>query len=246
MNKVDPSKVLFSISKTDVEIVVASERKAEIEKRRQGVQQQIERLKKDIDDTQTKHQQLKSRQEVEEERLRGEEKKIVERRKQLTALGGTKGAKLVEREIDIAARTLQTMEQRVLQALEEVDGLAKKIEQFKKDLEEQQLALEATAAEDEASVGQINERLSGLIARRDEALGTLDEKIRTLYQRVRVRYPGGAIAKAEGGSCRACFRSLPPQMFNLVLSGDLHQCPGCSRILVTVDTQSEETAGTTS
>jgi len=54
-----------------------------------------------------------------------------------------------------------------------------------------------------------------------------------LYERVRAKYPAQPVAVADNGSCSACFRSLPPQLFNEVLQGEkILQCPGCARILV--------------
>ena len=232
MSTTESSKVLFSLSKTDTEILVTTQRRAEIQDRRADAQKELSRLKTEIEETQAKHLQLKARQELEEERLRSEEKKIIERRKQLTALGGTKGAKLVEREIDIAARTLQTMEQRMIQATEDAEAHTKRVEELQKLVEERQLALETSTSEEEQKLSDILERLSVLEGQRDREISKLEDRLKTLYLRVRTRYPGGAIAVAEGGACTACYRNLPPQLYNQVLAGALLQCPGCSRILV--------------
>ena len=232
MSNTESSKVLFSLSKTDAEILVTTQRRTEIQDRRAEAQNELSRLKAEIEETQAKHLQLKARQELEEERLRSEEKKIVERRKQLTALGGTKGAKLVEREIDIAARTLQTMEQRMIQAIEEAEAHAKRVEELQKVVEERQLALENSSSEEEQALSGIGERLTDLEGRRDRDISKLEERLKTLYLRVRARYPGGAIAVADNGACTSCYRSLPAQLYNQVLAGALLQCPGCSRILV--------------
>ncbi|MFN8389540.1 MAG: hypothetical protein U0136_04550 [Bdellovibrionota bacterium] len=234
MTKENTSKALFALSKTDAEVVVVSQRKNEIQERRAAIVQEIERLKKEIQDAETKNTQLRTRHQLEQERLSSEEKKIVERRKQLTALGGTKGAKLVEREIDIAARTLQTMEQKAQQALEDVEQLAKKMEASKVELDAKQLELENAETEDGKLLGELDDRLGQLEERRSDALSGIDDRTKNLYQRVRSRYPGGAIAIAEAGSCRSCFRALPAQTYNQVLSGNLLQCPSCSRILIAV------------
>ena len=74
------------------------------------------------------HREGASRQALEEHRLKDEEKKIVDRRKQLSAIGGAKSAKLMERELDIATRVLQTMEQNAVQTLEEVDRLQEQLD----------------------------------------------------------------------------------------------------------------------
>ncbi len=232
MSNTESSKVLFSLSKTDAEILVTTQRRTEIQERRTEAEKEIARLKAEIEETQNRHLQLKARQELEEERLRSEEKKIIERRKQLTALGGTKGAKLVEREIDIAARTLQTMEQRMIQAIEDAEAHLKKVEELQKLVEERQLALESSSGDEGKVLEGIGERLSDLESRRDREIAKLEEKLKTLYLRVRSRYPGGAIAVAENGACTSCYRSLPAQLFNQVLAGAQLQCPGCSRILV--------------
>jgi predicted nucleic acid-binding Zn-ribbon protein len=234
VTKENISKALYSLSKTDGEILVLSLRKSEIQQGRDSVLGEIGKLKSDIQTAEERHAQLRSRQQAEEERLKTEEKKIVERRKQLTALGGTKGAKLVEREIDIAARSLQTMEQKAIQALEEVEELGRKIEVLKSELDSKQLSLENSEGENEKLLAGLNEQLASLEERRNGFIAVLDERLKNLYQRINNRYPGGAIAVAEGGACRSCYRSLPAQTFNQVLSGNLLQCPSCSRILITV------------
>ncbi len=234
------SKLLLLLSAADQKIVVLSHQKGDIESRRANLQNEIKRFKQLVDDKTKRHQEAITRQGSEENRLREEEKKIVERRKQLTAMGGAKAAKLVEREIDIATKSLQTLEDRLLRSIEEVDKIESELTRHKGELEAVEQQNEAESASTEEHLNVLVSQIDSLEADRKEIVSQLDDRYRDLYLRLRTKYPAGSVAMAEGGSCRSCFRSLPNQTFNQVLAGTmLIQCPGCSRILVACDTPAE-------
>jgi uncharacterized protein len=169
----------------------------------------------------------------EERKLKEEEVKIVERRKQLTSLGGAKSAKLVERELDIAKRIMETLEQNVLQAIGLMEELSKKRDVLLKEVEELKIKRDEIQKEVDELVSSSEKEVESFKKERKDILVTLDARLQMLYKRVESRYRGDAIAQAENGSCRSCFRALPAQTFNQVIAGyNLIQCPGCSRILV--------------
>jgi len=175
-----------------------------------------------------------------ENQLKDEEVKIVERRKQLTSLGGAKSAKLVERELDIAKRIMETLEENVLTSMGQLESLSSKRELILSEVD----TLKTNLAECEGSLATIKDsveaEIKDLKANRIDLLKTLDQRLQSLYKRVEGRYRGDAIASAEKGACRNCFRSLPAQMFNQILAGyNLIQCPGCSRILYHVAEQEQ-------
>jgi len=173
--------------------------------------------------------------EVEDDKLKEEEKKIIERRKQLSSIGGNKSAKLAQREVDIAKRLVETLENNVLSALSTVDDLQKKrtdLVAIVKELTEQS---DNKGAEVINRIKAAEVELNTFKETRLSLLGQLEQRLATLYKRVESRYRGDAVAEAEAGSCKCCFRSLPNQTFNQVIAGyNLMQCPGCSRILVHV------------
>lgn len=224
---------LLSLSELEKEIVGITGRKDELLCRRDVITSEIENLTEQLGSLETELEQGSSRQEQEEHRVKDEEAKIVERRKQLTAIGGAKVAKMVEREIDIASRSLEAMEETALKAVEEVDVLERKIYDLKErlsELEAQKVQCEpeiaTELAELEASLGEREHKRDGLF-------NQLDARLKHLYLRVQGRYAGSPVAVAQRGSCRACFRALPSQTYNQVIAGNsLIQCPGCQRILV--------------
>ncbi len=230
---------LFHLSKSDVEIVVLKNRIQEVELEQKARFDQIVAQRNAVAQAETTHQAAATRQAEEEEKLRAEQRRIVERRKHLAALGGTRSAKLMEREIDISARSVQLMEQKVLQLIDETDKLQANLERQKAALESFELESEAKLPVAEETLKECRERLSTLDEKRKVAVENLEERVKVLYLRVSARYPGGAVAIAESASCRSCYRSLPAQTFNQVVAGSLLiQCPGCSRILVSAEVES--------
>ena len=227
------SAVLLSLAGVDGKLLVVTREKKDIESKRDVEFKEISALKQAADQLEAQKALGSSKQELEQTRLKDEEKKIVERRKQLSALGGTRGAKLVEREIDIATRTLQTMEQKALNAMAEVDQFDSRIAVLRAQLDEKQLAFEDAHSASDQRLAELDKSIKALSEEREQLSQLLEDRTRNLYNRVNQRYTGSAVAKAESAACRACFRSLPAQTFNQVLAGNvLIQCPGCSRILV--------------
>ncbi|HMO17777.1 MAG TPA: hypothetical protein PKA63_07170 [Oligoflexia bacterium] len=178
--------------------------------------------------------------ESEDKKLKEEEVKIVERRKQLTSLGGAKSAKLMERELDIAKRIMETLEQNVISALEKMDALSKQKDILLAQVDSLSAALRTEESEAKEKCSSAEKELVSLRSNRELLLKKLDERLQSLYKRVEKRYRGEAVAIAENGSCRSCFRALPAQTFNQVIAGyNLIQCPGCSRILIYLSTSED-------
>jgi predicted nucleic acid-binding Zn-ribbon protein len=229
------SKLLLSLSQIDQRIVILKSEKDEIDNRRAVKRAEIDRLRKLVSETETKQKECSTRQTLEEHRLREEERKVVERRRQLTALGGAKAAKLVEREIDIASKAVAQLEERLLRAIEDSDKTETQLNAHRSELAALESQFEAEHSGSEERAAQLAADINDYGAERDELVGQLDSRPRELYLRVRSKYPAGAVALAENGSCRSCYRSLPSQIFNQVIAATaLIQCPGCSRILVSL------------
>ncbi len=237
----EAARSLLQLSRSDVEIQVLKNRIQDIEQQQRLAQQDLAERRAVLAKADASAADAAGRQAEEEERLRVEQRKIVERRKHLSSIGGTRGAKLMEREIDISARTVQQMEQKVLSMLEETEQLKNNAARLRSELELKQLECESALPESEQITGECKARLAMLEERRSRAVAALEERVRTLYVRVSGRYPGGAIALADAGACRSCYRSLPAQTFNQIIAGSvLLQCPGCSRILLPAGLAAED------
>lgn len=67
---------------------------------------------------------------------------------------------------------------------------------------------------------------------RKESMGKLRQDVLRIYHMVAGKR-GSAVAECQGGVCRACNMTLPPQLYNQLHTGSkIYQCPSCQRILV--------------
>ena len=230
-NKV--TSILFSLSETDREIQSLIEQKLDIEERRAVLLADLTRAKERLEQLDGLYREGASKHALEEHRLKDEEQKIVERRKQLTAIGGAKSAKLMERELDIATRVLQTMEQNAIQTMEEIEGIKSQLAAAQALSESSEKEFEELTQETDDTLKTLEKNITKLDSVREKQLAKIDQRLKNLYRKVNTRYPGEAIALAKSGACRSCFRALPAQLYNQVMAGNmLIQCPGCSRIMV--------------
>ena len=226
-------QLLLTLSEKDEKICALNNRKREITVRRHELQSEIASLRAELGGKEAAYNEVASRQALEEHRLKDEQAKIVERRKQLMAIGGAKVAKMMEREIEIATRSVQSLEEAAMKVMEEGDQLNKVVTEIKEKLQSLETTLNEETPGAETELKSMDSELSGLTSERDGLFKQLEPRLQRLYKRVQGRYPGSPVAMASKSSCRACFRALPAQTYNQILAGYyLIQCPGCARILV--------------
>lgn len=227
------SQQLLRLSHLDGKIFQLSTNKTELETRRESYVNAISQGRTRLSSWEQAHKEGRLKQVMEEHRVRDEHEKIVERRKQLSSIGGARVGKLMEREIDISSRTLQLMEERAIKALEEVDAIETQLAAMRGGLEKIESDFEAENQQIETGLTEIIAELKGYSQEREQAAAALDDRMLRLYSRVKSRYPSDAVSVADSGACRSCFRSLPAQTYNQILAGNIYiQCPGCSRILI--------------
>jgi predicted nucleic acid-binding Zn-ribbon protein len=227
------SEALLSLSELDKEAVALGTQQEEIEERSERISGQLSLYEEQLSLKEQSLQESSARRQMEESRLQEEEKRIAERRRQLTEIGGAKSAKLVEREIDIATRSMEGLEERALLALKDSESLEQEVEQLRSAVEELKSQVEQDGPGLDTELDGVKKELSKVEKKRSTLVDKLDTRLKNLYSRVRRRYPSDAVAVAKAGACRSCFRALPSQTYNQIIAGNmLIQCPGCSRILV--------------
>jgi len=226
---------LLALSGIDEKIQNFLNQKKEVQSKLEIFASEINYRRDRLKECEAAHKEGTLRQVLEAHRLRDEEQKIVERRKKLGELGGARVAKLLEREIDIASRSLHVMEERALKAVEEVDQIGGQLDQLKEDLLKLEQQFESDNQGFEKQIAEFDENIKELSGERNTYFKVLDDRLARLYERVRTRL-GSPVAVASAGACRSCYRALPAQTYNQILAGNmLIQCPGCSRLLVYVE-----------
>ena len=233
MAKDKVGKTLSSLSEVDKQIAQFVNRRTNIANQESSIKEEMTQVDSRLDELTILLKDAEEKHSAEESRLKEEEEKIIERRKQLTTIGGAKSAKLVERELDIATRTLEELEKAATEAFEELDNVKAQMADISDRKSSLVQGLEELTTETGPELEEIQKNVTKLTKQRDTQLKKLEPRLQGLYSRVNERYPGEAVAKAAEGSCQSCYRFLPQQRYNQIMAGNLLiQCPGCSRILV--------------
>ncbi len=149
-------------------------------------------------------------------------------------------------------------------ANKEVEGIRKKLVDFKTQLDEktkvtedrqktkdekqkvfEALIAEMTGLQSERStrLGNVREELKKLEQQRSEYISKVEDEIFSLYERVQKIRRGNGIALVKDDICQGCHVAIPPHTVNqLRRMESVITCSGCSRILFPAE---EANGGTT-
>ena len=138
----------------------------------------------------------------------------------------------LQNEMQALTRYLSTLEDRLLEAMVEVEERehvhAAAMEELAR-AEEGHAALRAALAQEQ---GQLNSKIERLEAEREVALASIAQKDLALYDELRESMGETAVALLQDGSCNACGLTLSASARQAVLSGSaLERCKQCGRVL---------------
>ena len=154
-----------------------------------------------------------------------------------TQLNGAKSNKeydLTREQMKEIEEKSSSLEEAVLEALEEIDQLEAAEADRQARVEGARTGLAEIEAEIAARVGELSSTLADMQARRDDMASRVDSEDLARYQRVLDNHGDTAVAAVEfdEGVCSACYMRLTKQQLNVVAAGrDIAQCQSCRRIL---------------
>lgn len=151
--------------------------------------------------------------------------------------GGITNAKemqSVEAEIESTQDRIDEREDQLLEAMEEAEDLASRIEEAARTAEQTRAEITELEAERDEAAQQLLAERAELDVARDELRDQLGGAALEQYDEVRERIPAGvAVGELSGRSCTACRIDLPHAEVNKLRDGDpLTTCPNCQRLLV--------------
>jgi predicted nucleic acid-binding Zn-ribbon protein len=177
--------------------------------------------------------QLKEVQYKKEERyIRDEQSKLTDRRKALMTLQSYKLQQAAEKEIEAAAKVLNTQEEALIAVLDELEKLSNQANELKTQYQQKTEELEKFKAEAKDAFAQYAERQAIYDGERAELVKNVGPEILTQYQRVAEKHPNDALVLFKDNSCTGCYMTLGPQtLVEINRSSGLVKCRGCGRIL---------------
>jgi uncharacterized protein len=149
----------------------------------------------------------------------------------------------LSREIDISKKSVENLEQQNIELRAMAEPIKQAIDHRQKDLLTQHETLGVEAKDIRAKMSSLKDRLNALEGQRSEAQKMVDRALLSRYENIRKKR-GVALVPVQGGTCRGCHMSLPPQLYNLLVSGqiDIETCPSCYRLVYAPDPAPETTS----
>lgn len=151
---------------------------------------------------------------------------------QLTELKTNKEYQTMQHEIATAEQAIRSLEDRVLERMEEGENLTRELKTGEAELKTQQAAIAAERKALDTEAAALQKTADDTAAARVTAAKELSPAALKLFEHVSKQRKGLAVAEARDGGCTVCHVRMRPQMFNEVRRGEnLIQCESCLRIL---------------
>jgi predicted nucleic acid-binding Zn-ribbon protein len=138
----------------------------------------------------------------------------------------------MQKEMGHAQEEISTHETRMLERMEEGDGLAAELKAADAALKSEQAVVASERTKLDAERTSDQQELERLGGKRGEVAAQVSPEAMKIFERVAHGRKGIAVAEAKDGLCVVCHVRLRPQVFNDVRRNDqLIQCESCTRIL---------------
>ena len=141
-------------------------------------------------------------------------------------------------EIDLANKKKDSMEERILLAMERGEEKQKELEEVQKLVDEMGKSFTEEKAKLEAQAIELDRELGELHTQKEEVLPLLDKPVYARYTTLKSTLKVMVVAPVRGntGTCGGCQLQVPPQLVADVKRADqLLTCPYCFRILYPED-----------
>ena len=151
---------------------------------------------------------------------------------QLMEVKTNKEYQAMQHEIAAAQDAIRAHEDKILEGMEEAEGLTRDLKAAEAELKKQQadIATEQKVLTDESAA--LQRAIGEQSAQRTEITSQLSKEALALFEHVARQRRGLAVAEARDGICTVCHVRLRPQVYNEVRRNEaLIQCDSCLRIL---------------
>lgn len=223
---------LLVLQERDRRIARLQQESEDVPKRREQIEQSIEREKQAVADAEErfKHQQAKVKQvELDIEAHREEINRF---RQQQFQVKNNDEYRALEHEISATEKKIRALEDTELALMEEM-------EQTKFFVAEKEAELQHGEDQVKSDIDNLNQRLSNiqtelkdLEANRGDLAQDIDEEWLSKYERILAHTKNVAIVNVENSGCGGCHMKIPPQVIHDARKADLMvPCPYCGRLL---------------
>lgn len=222
---------LHELQKVDSEIAALRKNAETYPKQLSELEKELAAARSAVDAERARLQDTESQRRTLEQNIVDERDKVKKWEARLTEQRSTREYSALAREIDIAKKSLLTMQEETQELSKQVtvvrEAVKAKEQEFAGRMDQIQSKMTELKAKMASAEGQVKE----LEGKRGAAAAAVDKTLLGRYDNVRKkRMP--ALVPVVNGACQGCRMMLPPQLYNqLRVSLGTDLCPSCNRII---------------
>ncbi|UCD55557.1 MAG: hypothetical protein JSV93_01805 [Candidatus Omnitrophota bacterium] len=232
VNMEEQVKILIELQGLDSEIFNKKRFLDAIPGRIRELDDSLEEKSANLKSLEEESKKLQVKRKEKEADLASKEQAIKKYQVQLFQIKTNKEYTSLEKEIANIKADNSILEDEIIELLEHVDEIKKKVSKEKEILENEKgkITQEKKKIENEKKINETE--FSDLNNKRKEFVQKLDKNILSKYERILHNRDGLAMVPIIGGTCGGCNMNLPPQVINEAkLKKDFTFCGNCARIL---------------
>jgi predicted nucleic acid-binding Zn-ribbon protein len=151
---------------------------------------------------------------------------------QLMEVKTNKEYQAMQKEMSVAEQEISEHETRLLERMEESDGLALELKSAEAALKAEQAEVARDRQALESERARVGDELKQTTEERAQLANQVSRDALAIFDRIAQGRRGLALAEARDGLCTVCHVRLRPQVFNEARrNAGIIQCDSCSRIL---------------
>jgi len=228
----DSLRLILAIQSIDTRRDAVEREIAEIPQEIQRLRDDLDLLKRSMEQSQSDLEELKKRRLSFEGELEEVEIKLKKSKARLNDVKSNKEYQAVLKEIDELKALASEKEEVVITWMEDIEiqekdcaDYAEKWEQSLREYENQEKKYSKTMKDFEREVHSLSDR-------RRAASQEVDKELLARYEALRANLGNRVVVPVTDAVCQGCHLGIPPQQYNnLIRGGSLESCPNCNRII---------------
>ncbi len=223
---------LIALQETELRIAHLQKQIADIPNQIQNFNAQLQRIQTEHQNRIARMKELSNRRRALEGEVDMLRAKLSRLKDQLMSVKTNKEYTAMLREIQMAEEHIRREEDKILEIMEEAEGMEKELKAAEQEVHRQTAALQESIRQANESGPAMEAELARLNQEKKELESRIGEELLTRYRRIAEVRKGVALAEAKDELCSACHVRIRPQVYaDLLHSDGIHACDSCSRIL---------------
>lgn len=228
---VDLLKALEALQTVDAELGELTRSSSEYPSRLVELDDQIGAARQTRDEGRQKVADLEARKKALEEQLAADKEKVKKWEARLTEQRSPREYTALAREIDIAKKQNTTITEDIAELSKEIAASQEALESIEEEVAEVERVVRNERRRIRSALSVVEKQEEELTERRNDAAKHVPAQMLRRYDQIQKRR-GLAVVQVRGGTCSGCRMSIPPQLYNqLVTRAKLDSCPSCARMI---------------